>query len=76
MAFLNKNLSVLSYANGFTVWHYKTTDKLDVVIKAQYFNKVCHLIETGDMFIIQAKDGRAIKYAQVNNHDVSVSINW
>lgn len=26
MAYNAKNLSVLAYANGFTLWHYTTTD--------------------------------------------------
>ena len=26
MAYLSKNLSVLAYANGFTLWHYTTAD--------------------------------------------------
>jgi hypothetical protein len=26
MAYDPTNLSALSYANGFTLWHYKTTD--------------------------------------------------
>jgi hypothetical protein len=28
MAFAIRNLSVLAYANGFTLWHYKSGKKL------------------------------------------------
>ncbi len=29
MAFQTKDLSVLAYANGFTLWHYTTDDPAD-----------------------------------------------
>ena len=35
MAYDTKNLNVLSYANGFTLWHYSTTDA--TVDTAGYF---------------------------------------
>ena len=52
----NKNLSVLAYANGFTLWHYITTDKLDEVLSQDYFNEAETLIHNGDMIIINIED--------------------
>ena len=38
MAFQPRNWSVIAYANGFTLWHYKTEDYLKD-IKDGYFPK-------------------------------------
>ena len=34
MAFQTKDLSVLAYANGFTLWHYTTADPAVALTKA------------------------------------------
>lgn len=39
MAFRSSNLSVLAYANGFTLWHYTTTDTGATVDSSGYFNE-------------------------------------
>ena len=31
MAFQNKNLSVIAYANGFTLWHYSAAETLATI---------------------------------------------
>ncbi|PIW30486.1 MAG: hypothetical protein COW30_02040 [Rhodospirillales bacterium CG15_BIG_FIL_POST_REV_8_21_14_020_66_15] len=49
MAFKSKDLSVLSYANGFTLWHYATTDPAADVDTTGYFNEAAHMLRTGDM---------------------------
>ena len=60
--FLNKNMSVLTFANGFTLWHYTTRDDaLENVEWAGYFDKVQTLMGFGDIIIINAKDGTAIR---------------
>ena len=38
MAFNAKNLSVLAYANGFTLWHYASDDTAAAIDSAGYFN--------------------------------------
>ena len=40
MAFQNKNLSVIAYANGFTLWHYSATETLATIAANGYFNNV------------------------------------
>ena len=37
MAFESKNLSVLAYANGFTLWHYTSTDTAALIDSEDYF---------------------------------------
>ncbi len=49
MAFLSKDLSVLAYANGFTLWHYTTIDTAITVDTAGYFNTASDMVRIGDM---------------------------
>ena len=66
MAFQNKNLSVLAYANGFTLCHYKTNDRIDDV-NGEYFGSVVSLINVGDVFLISAKDGTGYRVIESIN---------
>ena len=49
MAFKAADLSVLAYANNFTLWHYVTAD--NSVIAAGYFNKAAEMLRVGDLII-------------------------
>ena len=50
MAFAIRNLSVLAYANGFTLWHYKSgKDRLTQVEKADFFADAADMLAEGDM---------------------------
>ncbi len=51
MAFQSKNLSVLAYANGFTLWHYATQDPAADVDTAGYFNDAAEMVRVGDMVL-------------------------
>lgn len=53
--FRNKDLSVIAYANGFTLWQYYTEDSLETVEVDGYFDEVKRLCATGDIIIIVAK---------------------
>ena len=67
--FKNKNLSVIAYANGFTLYHYKSDESLGVITQDNYFDPIIHLSATGDIIIINASDGTAIKVFEiVDNH--------
>lgn len=48
MAFLSKNLSVLAYANGFTLWHYTSDDAANVVDTQGYFNPASEMLRVND----------------------------
>jgi hypothetical protein len=61
MAFALRNLSVLAYANGFTLWHYKaTSDKLTQTAKTGYFADAADLLAEGDMVMLCATEGAKI----------------
>jgi hypothetical protein len=58
MAFSVRNLSVLAYANGFTLWHYKTAaeDRADIG-QDGYFDEAGDMLAGGDMMMVSARDG-------------------
>ena len=60
MAFQNKNLSVIAYANGFTLWHYAANETLTTITASGYFDDVKTLMNTGDIVIINASDNTSI----------------
>jgi hypothetical protein len=51
MAFKSRDLSVLAYANGFTLWHYTTYDLATEVDTTGYFNTACDMLRVGDMIM-------------------------
>lgn len=48
MAYQAKNLSVIGYANGFTLWHYTTPDAAAAVDSGSYFNAAADMLRVGD----------------------------
>ena len=56
MAFKNLNLSVIAYADGFTMWHYSTKDSVkDIVKDTSYFKNIWTLCASGDIVYITSK---------------------
>lgn len=51
MAFQARNLSVIAYANGFTLWHYTTPDAAADVDTAGYFDEAAEMLRVGDMIM-------------------------
>ncbi len=49
MALKLSDLSVLAYANNFTLWHYTTFDS--AVTGAGYFNNAVDMMQKGDLII-------------------------
>ncbi|MGB1361437.1 MAG: hypothetical protein ACPG8V_04900 [Alphaproteobacteria bacterium] len=56
MSFNINNLSVLAYANGFTLWHLKSSDNMADVDTAGYLNEANEMIRIGDIIIVSASD--------------------
>ena len=65
------NLSVLAYANKFTLWHYATTDKYTTVLEGNYFNNSSLILRKNDLIIVNADtDGEPkTKFVIVTNVD-------
>lgn len=61
MSFEIRNLSVLAYANGFTLWHYKAGKcPLATVAGANFFASGTDMLAVGDLIMVSAADGARI----------------
>lgn len=69
------NLSVLAYANNFTLWHYTTTDR--AVTGAGYFNAAADMLRVNDLLIVNSDtDGTPSTnfYVVASNNEKSVTV--
>ena len=75
MAFQMRNLQVLTYANGFTLWSYKTKDDtLAAIGSTGYFNASGDLLKAGDMILNVGRDGGTIRVA--TGAEVQIDGEW
>lgn len=60
MCFSSRELSVLAYANGFTLWHYRTTDPAAALLApgGSYFAAADELLRPGDQIVLSLIGGR------------------
>ena len=72
MAFQNKNLSVIAYANGFTLWHYKENATLATITASGYFSSLKNLMNSGDIILINGSNGSTIKVVSISEGVVTV----
>ena len=74
MAFAIRNLSVLAYAQGFTLWHYKAgSDRLDDVAASGFLADAADMLAAGDMLFISASDGGRIAFVAPSNGDPALA---
>jgi hypothetical protein len=52
MAYDPIGLSALSYANGFTLWHYRSGDRAAEVDGLGYFDQAARLLRIGDFLFL------------------------
>lgn len=72
MAFQQKNLSVIAYANGFTMWHYKTQDTLEELLNG-YFDSVSDLMNKNDILVLNCGDQNHIMFIKsIENRKVKL----
>jgi hypothetical protein len=50
------NLSILAFANGFTLWCCKAQSVLEAAVPG-FFDGVSDLLATGDLVLVSAPDG-------------------
>ncbi len=61
MAFAIRNLSVLAYAQGFTLWHYKAlANPLAETASDGFFDAASDMLMPGDMMMVSGLDGGRI----------------
>jgi hypothetical protein len=53
------NLSALGYANGFTLWHYRTADLAGDIDTSGYFRPASDMLRVGDFIFVNAGLGSA-----------------
>jgi hypothetical protein len=60
MPFDAPGLTPLTQANGFSLWHYRTTDSRAAVLAPGYFAPVADRLRPGDVLVVQAADATAL----------------
>ncbi len=75
MSYNSTNLSVLAYANNFTLWHYTTADT--AVTGAGYFNGAASMLRVNDLVITNidtADTPETIFYIVTANNGTTVTV--
>jgi hypothetical protein len=74
MEFTVRNLSVLAYAQGFTLWHYRApTCRLDTLNLPGFFDKAGDLFAQGDMLMMSGKDGGRVAFVASTQNSVTLA---
>jgi hypothetical protein len=74
MAFAIRNLSVLAYAQGFTLWHYKGgTATLAQAGAHGFFDDASDMLASGDMMMVSAADGGRILFVAATSGGVATA---
>lgn len=74
MAFAIRNLSVLAYAQGFTLWHYKTgADRLDDIAAPGFLADAADMLASGDMLMISGSEGGRITFVTLSEGELRLS---
>lgn len=61
MAYSFNNLSALAYANGFTLWHYKSPDAVHDMAERGYFNGAATMLRVGDFIMVNGSVGGVVQ---------------
>jgi hypothetical protein len=56
-AFRLRDLAVLAYAQGFTLWHYRAPPKIDDIMTKNYFADAAGLFAAGDRVMVTGPSG-------------------
>ncbi len=75
MAFASKDLSVLAYANNFTLWHYTTPDASGTT--GGYFNSAAGMLRVNDLIITNLSTGgtpSTVFYIVTANNGTAVTV--
>lgn len=68
--FALRNLSVLSYAQGFTRWHFRAASlPLAQALAPGFFNPAADMMLAGDMVDVSAADGGATVFIHSGGND-------
>ena len=74
MDFAIRNLSVLAYAQGFTLWHYRAgVAALDQVAGRGFFNDAADMFAAGDMVLVSAAEGGRVLFVAATEDGVATA---
>lgn len=65
MALDRSNLTSLAYGNGFTLWHYTTTDAVADVNTSGYFDNASNQLSIGDRIMATTSTGTTSVYTDI-----------
>ena len=84
MAYDSSNLSALAYANGFTLWHYKTADPDTDIDTSGYFDEAANMLRVGDfifantggspahgVFVVLSNSGGVVDVSDLTGFDAA-----
>jgi hypothetical protein len=72
MMFAIRNLSVLAYAQGFTLWHYKGGAATLAQAGAHgFFDDASDMLAAGDIMMISAADGGRILFVAATSGGIA-----
>ena len=70
-----RELSVLAYANGFTLWHYKRGDTLLAdSIRTNFFADAKDMMAEGDIVMITGNDAGAVRMIHFNESNQIIAL--
>jgi hypothetical protein len=74
MAFAIRNLSVLAYAQGFTLWHYKAGPDRLAESGDGYFDSAADMLAAGDMVMISGAEGGRVMVVSPGKSDGAAGV--
>ncbi len=74
MNFAIRNLSVLAYAQGFTLWHYKApAASLATLGRPGFFDHASDMLAAGDMVMMSARDGGRVAFVSQSGDSIMLA---
>jgi hypothetical protein len=58
MSYKPRDLSVIGYCNGFTLWHLQSTDDPAAIAAPDYFSDAANLLQPGDFILARMSGSR------------------
>lgn len=70
--FAIRNLSILAYAQGFTLWHYRGVDSCEEMSRPGYFDGASDMLAAGDMLMMSSPVGGRIVVVAKDDQAIGV----
>ncbi len=75
MSFSLRNLSILAYSNGFTLWLYQTNqDDRSSILTDRFFQDAGDMLAQGDIVVASARDSSFLLSILIDGQDLRTSL--